>query len=298
MGSYAPKIDLELVNSSENGSFRWFHHDFPHPLAHWHFHPEFEIHLLTKGHGRAYVGDYIGPFKAGTLMMVGPNLPHNWVSDLDAGEHQFGRDCLIQFSMPLIDKAENLFQEISSIKPLLHQSRQGLEFFGETAKLGGELLISMQNTHGITRLIRFLELLELLSNSDEKQELASIEFISGVRLDDVARINAVIQYLYTHYPDPIRLGDLANKHHMCESSFSRFFKKNTGRNFVQYLSWLRINQAGILIINGASSISQVCYEVGFNNLANFNRSFLKQKKMTPTEFREKYGEGIKRQISK
>lgn len=288
MGKDARKIDLELINSSENGSFRWFSHDFPHPLAHWHFHPEVEIHLLSKGHGRAYVGDYIGPFKAGTLMMVGPNLPHNWVSDLDVGEHQFERDYLIQFPMQLIEKAEGLFQEIKVLKPLLHQARQGIEFYGETARVGAALLISMRDTTGVARLIQFLELLELLSNSEEKRELASLEYVSGVKLEDVARINNVIQYLYTHYPEPIRMGDLADKLHMCESTFSRFFKKNTGKNFVQYVSWLRINQAGILLINGSIPISSVCFEVGFNNLANFNRSFLKQKGMTPTEFRERY----------
>ena len=60
-------------------------HGFPTPLARWHFHDEYELHLITETSGKAFVGDWIGPFEPGHLVLCGPRLPHNWVS-LDVPE--------------------------------------------------------------------------------------------------------------------------------------------------------------------------------------------------------------------
>ena len=77
---------LEWVASNPTESFRWQTHDFPCNIARWNYHPENEIHLIRKSTGKAFVGDYIGEFGPGCLTAVGPNLPHNWVSDLEPGQ--------------------------------------------------------------------------------------------------------------------------------------------------------------------------------------------------------------------
>jgi AraC-like DNA-binding protein len=55
--------------------------------------------------------------------------------------------------------------------------------------------------------------------------------------------------------------------------------------FVQYVSRLRINHACELLMSSDARVTDICYEVGFNNLPNFNRQFLAQKNMPPSEFR-------------
>jgi len=64
----------------ETGTVRCLSHGFPTPLARWHVHDEYELHLITATSGKTFVGDWIGPFQPGHLVLVGPRLPHNWVS--------------------------------------------------------------------------------------------------------------------------------------------------------------------------------------------------------------------------
>src|SRR5688572_18264938 len=80
MGMYSP--DYEVIVCPPDESFRWNVHGYPHHLAKWHYHPEYELHLILETSGRMMIGDYIGPFEPGTLILTGPNLPHNWVSEI------------------------------------------------------------------------------------------------------------------------------------------------------------------------------------------------------------------------
>ncbi|MGB0664268.1 MAG: AraC family transcriptional regulator [Pontibacterium sp.] len=281
-------LNFEIIPTQAESSFRWFRHDYPHPSAHWHIHPEYEIHLITHGEGTAYIGDYIGPFKAGTLMMTGPNLPHNWVSDISSDAHQFDRDLVLQFNGQLIEQLGQCFSEATDLHQLLKDATQGLEFIGQTAINAAEQLTQLGQAEGSMKVAGFIELLSTLRHSDERVSLASGQYLDNKNQQDLKVLNGVIAFLYRHYPNDISQKAVAQQAGMSESSFSRFFKRNTGYNFTYYLNKIRINQAAIQLINTQRPISQLCYDVGFNNLSNFNRMFLKQKDMTPSAFRQKH----------
>ena len=87
---------FELIVGDPAASFRWNRHDYPSALARWNYHPEYEIHLIAESVGKMFVGDYIGAFGPGNLLLVGPDLPHHWVSDLAPGERVKGRDIVLQ----------------------------------------------------------------------------------------------------------------------------------------------------------------------------------------------------------
>jgi len=78
--------DLELAQVRDDQSFKIWSHGYSYRTVRWHFHPEYELHLVTATKGDRYVGDHIGAFCAGDLVLVGPNLPHNWISDIPEGE--------------------------------------------------------------------------------------------------------------------------------------------------------------------------------------------------------------------
>ncbi|MGG2362791.1 AraC family transcriptional regulator, partial [Salmonella enterica] len=62
-----------------------------------HCHEEYELHLIVASHGKGFVGDWIGPFAPGHLVLTGPWLPHNWLStDVPAAGFP-ERDLVIQF---------------------------------------------------------------------------------------------------------------------------------------------------------------------------------------------------------
>ncbi|TIP54810.1 MAG: AraC family transcriptional regulator, partial [Mesorhizobium sp.] len=77
----------------------------PFRTVRWHFHPEYELHLVVATTGRYFVGDFIGEFEPGNLVLTGPNLPHNWVSDVPPGETVPLRGRVVQFSEEFIASA-------------------------------------------------------------------------------------------------------------------------------------------------------------------------------------------------
>ena len=89
--------------------------------------------------------------------------------------------------------------------------------------------------------------------------------------------------------EEIKLEQVARIANMNETAFCRFFKKATGKTLLQYTNDLRIGHACNLLISSKLTISEIAYEVGFNNLAHFNRSFLKRKSVSPRVFRKRFG---------
>jgi hypothetical protein len=131
-----------LRGTEETGLVRCLAHGFPTPLARWHFHDEYELHLITATSGKAFVGDWIGPFHPGHLVLCGPRLPHNWVSiDLPEGGAA-ERDLVIQFSHEPIARAAEMIPELAEVLPLLERARHGIEFFGMSEQAQAHWLTS------------------------------------------------------------------------------------------------------------------------------------------------------------
>jgi AraC-like DNA-binding protein len=99
-------------------------------------------------------------------------------------------------------------------------------------------------------------------------------------------INKALAFIRENLTQPFGEADLATLAGQSKSSFSRAFRQHTGISLVQYVKRLRINLAcQILMSDDRASITSICYEVGYNNLSNFNRQFLAEKGMTPSQFR-------------
>ena len=109
---YNRNPSLGYEPTDEVGFIRCLGHGYPTPLARWHCHDEYELHLITQSSGKAFVGDWIGPFEPGHLVLCGPRLPHNWIS-LDVPDEGVAmRDLVIQF------RHEPLAQACQSIPEL------------------------------------------------------------------------------------------------------------------------------------------------------------------------------------
>jgi AraC-like DNA-binding protein len=277
---------LEWVASDPVESFRWHTHNFPCNIARWNYHPEHEIHLIRESTGKAFVGDYIGEFGPGSLMAVGPNLPHNWVSDLGPGEVVRDRDVVLQFDAAHFARAAAVFPEIMEIVPLLNDWHRGFQFHGETARQGATLMERIGNAHGFHRLLLFFELVRRLAQSSERTPLASVDYVPSLDQDAPRIIQKVMSYILENFKDTVSLSEAAEISGMSESSFSRFFKKNSGNNFVDYVRKLRISHACKVLSETSIPVTEVCFEVGYNNISNFNRHFLAEKGITPSKYRK------------
>jgi len=281
--SRSPALGYEPPD--EVGFVRCLEHGYPTPLARWHYHDEYELHLITSTSGKAFVGDWIGPFQAGHLVLTGPRLPHNWVS-MDMPENGVSqRDLVIQFPHEPLVKAADTIPELREVLPLLERAKHGIEFFGlsETAEQHWK---RVKTARGLRRLTAFCDYLADLAACTDYRLLSSVQLQSDDDDASIDQIHDVVSRITDHLADDHSASALAAELGMSESRFSRFFRKATGNTFTDFVNRVRISRACQLLMDTDQQITHICYEVGFNNVANFNRRFLEIKGMTPTEFRK------------
>jgi AraC-like DNA-binding protein len=277
--------DLELVHTRQDESFRAWVHDYPHTVAKWHFHPEYEIHVIRASSGKFFVGDYIGDFRPGNLVLTGPNLPHNWVTDSENGAGVPSRDLVLQFSRDAVEKMVTAFAELSPVLSLIDLASRGIQFPDHLGLAIASVMQTLSDAHGARRVALLMSILDQLTACADRKLLAGPAYNVKAQRYMSSTINQVLSYIQQNLAVNLREVDVAEMSSMSVSTFTRFFKRHTGSTFIQYQNRLRLNQACELLMCTDLSVTDICYRVGFNNASNFNRQFLAQKGIPPSRFR-------------
>ncbi len=281
--------EFEWIIHSPEQSFRWQEHDYPAEICRWNYHPDFELHLINSSCGKQFVGDSIRDFVPGQIVLVGPNVPHDWVSDLAPGEVVQRRSTVIQFNEDLLTRATATFPEFRELDQLLADAHRGIEFHGQAAAQAGALVRRIgQIRPGLRQMLMFVQVLLLLAESRQRTLLSSEAFVSrGAKLDDKGAdvIHESIRYILENLSDGVSMAYAAERAGMSESAFSRFFKRGTGHNFVQCVRQLRIAKACRLLRDSDMPVTDICFHVGYRNLSNFNQHFHAERGMTPSAYR-------------
>ena len=278
------QAEIEIVDRATE-SIRYLEHGWPTDLCRWHAHEEYELHLVVRTRGKAFVGDYIGEFSPGSLFLTGPNLPHNWIThDIKTPPVEI-RDMLVQFNNKSLRELIAAFPEFSELWPMLDMSKSGIEFIGFDPTEAQSRMAGIRDAHGAERIIAFLSFLNAINAHGSKKTLSVSRSSQPNRNSRQARIGKVVDHIVHHYVEDVSLEEAAQMAGMSPSTFSRNFQTATGNKFVEFVNRVRIGQACGMIYATDDQISAICYKVGFQNLANFNRQFLRMKGMTPTEYR-------------
>jgi len=278
--------DLELVHIRKGESFAAWKHGYPFRTVRWHYHPEYEIHLVVATSGRFYIGDHIGRFEPGQLIMTGPNLPQNWISEIEPGEVVPTRTLVIQFPEKFIQDCVASLPEMAAMSPLLGRSRRGLLFDKATSAAVRPLVERLIEAQGMLRLATLWEIFDALVNAPDPEVLASLSYELDLSDTNEVGVNRAIVHLREHLTDDIDERELADLVGQSSSSFSRAFKRHTGTTLVRYKNQLRVDLACLMLLTQPEvKVAEVCFEIGFSNISNFNRHFLKQKGMSPSLFR-------------
>ena len=265
-----------IINSEKIG--------FDYPI---HYHSAYELTLILKSSGNRIVGDSVEKYSSNDLVLIGPEIYHRWDDDDIAPEKRNNAHVItIQFSKDLFDQTLFLKESFAPIKNLLKDSQRGLKFSGETFKTIAERMKNLTSVNKFESAIEFLKILNLLALSKDKKYLASEGFTSFREDVKGDRVNKMYAYILTHFNDPsLRITELARESNMSTSAFGHFFKKSTNKSFTQFVVDMRLGYASKLLLNSNQSISEIAYESGFNNIANFNRLFKKNKFITPKQYR-------------
>ncbi|TFH52873.1 AraC family transcriptional regulator [Actinomyces viscosus] len=280
--------DLEVVLPDLGSTVRWFRHGYPTPLARWHHHPEIEFHLIVASHGQMMAGDRTLDFAPGQVTLMGPDLPHNWLSDLGPGECLEERDVLCQVLPQRVAAAARALPELSGFETLVERSRRGIVLSGTSAAAAAELLTVMGRRQGMGRLGTLLALAEVFLSApgDEWWHIAAPGYVPS--LDDVTtgRINEVLTYIEDNLEGTLSMEAAASRLAMSPSAFSRFFHATAGITFSALVRRRRIARTCHLLRRTDLPVARVADLSGYTNLANFNRRFRDETGTTPSSYRK------------
>lgn len=254
----------------------------------WHFHPEIEITLVTKGGTHRWVGDKLTPLKPGDLVMLGSNLPHDYRNDLTdrpKGKKGSVESLVIQFLPSFLGEGWFHKRSLEPVRQLFERSRLGLEVTGATRDRADDLVRRTIVAKGLVRLTLTLELLQLLSTSKELKRIASpgFEISTEKRKDD--RVGTACDYIEQHLAEPLYLHDLASQTGLSESAFSRLFKVCTNKTVPQWINEARIGRACRLLAETDHPVYHIASECGFPSWANFQRQFRRAQGRSPQVYR-------------
>jgi AraC-like DNA-binding protein len=283
------KFISEITPLSEKDCFyivERYKKEFTYPL---HVHKEYELNFIENGAGVVrIVGDSVEKIGDYELVLVGGDgVEHTWEQGSCRSESI--REITIQFSPDLFSESLLARNQFDSIRKMLEQAKYGLTFPLRTIMKVYSMIEDISSEEkGFSRVMGLFAILYELSVSDGVRTLATGVFAKTPQQPDSRRVLKVKEYVNDHFHDDIRLSDAASLVGMSPAAFSRFFKLRTGRTFSEYIIDIRIGKASRLLIDTTTSIAEICFECGFNNISNFNRIFKKKKDSTPKEFRNHY----------
>ncbi|MCX6326771.1 MAG: AraC family transcriptional regulator [Bacteroidia bacterium] len=256
----------------------------------WHYHNNFEISFITEGSGKRIVGDSIEEFQPGDLAFIGPNLPHVWIADKDTRtpSKRTLEMVILQFTSNVLSPQLLTFPEFSNIKRALALSEKGIQIIGHTLNEVSEIMLQLPYLKSFERMLHFFMLMDIIGRSDTNKQLASREYLRGRFTTGNKRMEAIHEYLMKNYREDVSLEKLAGMVNMAEGSLCRFFKMNMGITIFEYLNKIKIEFACKLLMDQNHSMTEVCFDSGFNNLSHFNKQFKKNTGVSPSEYRKRF----------
>ncbi len=249
----------------------------------WHFHQEVEIVFIKEGNGKRHIGNHISNYYNGDLIIIGSGLPHNGFADRLIGA---GTEVVLQFREDFLGPDILKRPEFIAVRRFLDLAKNGVSFFGNTRSEVGERLESLFYMSNFEKLLEVMKILNILATSRDLEILN----VSGVTLvhsvQGADRLDEVFSFVRENFQDDIALEQLADITSMTVPSFCRFFKKQTGKTFVEFVNEYRIAHACKLLADDPMSITDVCFEAGFNNFSHFNKYFKRITNKSPSEYRK------------
>ncbi|MGC5744309.1 AraC family transcriptional regulator [Chryseobacterium sp. NFX27] len=281
------KIQKEIIEFENGKSFKLFSPSLKNCFF-WHHHPEIELVYVEAINGIRHVGRDISVFTESDLLLIGSNVPH---LNFDYGIQTECRQLVLQMRENFLQDIVVSVPEFESIKKLLEKSYLGLSFSGETKKMVVEKLHEIKDKNSFDSLIGLIEILQILAASDEIKELNKEDTRIKWFLNDKIRMGTIYDYIHENYDKKPNVNEIAKIVSLSTPAFCRYFKKQTNMTFTDFVNNYRINQAKIFLLKDYS-VTEVCFQVGFESLSYFNKLFKQHTGETPSEFRKKHLKNI------
>ncbi len=253
----------------------------------WHFHPHYQLFTVIEGTGTRFIGDSIQHFEPGDTVFLGPNLPHLWRSDkayFENNKELQTHGIVLYFTEDFLGKVFLEQPEMTNLKSFLKHAVRGMVWTGPHQRLILNKLQKLIGIAGFGRVVGLLDLLHQLSQSKDYQFITNENYTNMHKLSETERMQHVYEYVSKNFKENIKLSEMAEKVNMSEAAFCRYFKKRTNKSFIDFVNEIKIGHACKLLINEKMTISNICFESGFNTISNFNFHFKKITGKTPSDY--------------
>jgi len=238
-----------------------------------HYASSLEVVLYENVTGVIVVDDQHLRIDGTCVEVVPPNVVHGgWVS----GEH--GRIFCLQMSLEALAHYVNIENFLIEQGRRLEDAPAIIPESERVAELIDELFKSDDNV--FQRMSAVLSIFEAIARHIEPSE-GDRDRLSGGK----AELKALISWTHKNYSQRITLDDAAaivgfSKHYFC-----KWFKSQTGVNYIQYVKRVRVYNASKLLLMG-QSVSEAGYESGFENMSYFIKCFKDIRGSTPKAYME------------
>jgi len=276
------KIKKEIVITDPRQSFKLFKPSLRNNFF-WHYHPEYELVLVEASNGIRHVGQHISSYMESDLVFIGKNIPH---LNFDYGVKNKYRQIVVQLKENFLGEAFSEIPEFAAIERMFARAYLGLAFSGKTKAVVAGKLNYMQTLNHFEQLLCLLEVFQILATSKEVVELNEQDTSIKLFLNDKIRMGAIYKYINANYNETPDVNEVAASVHLSTAAFCRYFKKQTKMTFTNFVNQYRITQAKTLLLQD-KTISETCYEVGFESLSYFNKLFKKVAGENPSEFKKR-----------
>ncbi len=253
----------------------------------FHYHPEFELVHVIEGFGKRIIGNKIEDFQAGELLLIGPDVPHHWISDPSfyaAGHNGRCRSLAVYFNPQIFSDSFYQMSESLRLRRLFQKAESGIRIEGTTKEQVLHKIDRLVHAVDFEKIIGLLDILNMIAHGDDLATVTGENV--AIRASASNRLSRLFEYIESNYQQPIRLKEAADMTNLTPESFCRFFKQKTGKNFLEYLHETRMSHACLKLVNTDDTIAEIAYQTGFRTASNFNRLFRKFTGYSPTEYRK------------
>jgi AraC-like DNA-binding protein len=276
---------LEKLETGFGTSFTYKHFNVHHQNKNdtfWHYHPEIELVYINEGSGKRLVGSHSSFYRNGNLILIGSNLPHCGFTDT-LEKHQ--RETVIQMLPTFLGGSFFDLPEFHQVKSLLQRAQNGIVFHGEDKRQIGALIENLNEQSPLSRLLGLINILKELSEAKNYTLLNAEGYMLETKIEDNQRINLVFNFVREEFKRTISLDEISELVNMTKPAFCRYFKKITGKTFIEFVNDYRLTHAAKMLHEKQVSILDICYESGFNNFSHFNKKFKAFTSRTPSQYK-------------